>query len=93
MLQLNPLIENISAQLSAGPRPELSFLEVDVTEADNFNFVVVTNNGRTPSVGSWRRGVEIHQGNLLGFGDDLDFTYTNTDAVSKPIVNVLLTYL
>lgn len=79
LLQLNPLIENISAQLAAGPRPELSFLEVDVTEADNFNFVVVTDNGRTPSVGSWRRGVEIHHGNLLGFGDGLDLTYTNTD--------------
>lgn len=79
LLQLNPLIENISAQLSAGLHPELSFLEVDVTSADNFNFVVVTDNGRTPSVGSWRRGVEIHQGNLLGFGDGLNFTYTNTD--------------
>lgn len=79
LLQLNPLIENISAQLAAGPRPEWSFLEVDVTEADNFNLVVVTDNGRTPSVGSWRRGVEIHHRNLLGFGDGLNFTYTNTD--------------
>lgn len=79
LLQLNPLIENISAQLSAGPRPEWSFLEVDVTEADNFNSIAVTDNGRTPSVGSWRRGLEIHEGNLLGFGDGLDFSYTNTD--------------
>ncbi|MGK7900364.1 MAG: ShlB/FhaC/HecB family hemolysin secretion/activation protein [Hormoscilla sp.] len=79
LLQLNPLIENISAQLSAGPRPELSFLEVDVTEADNFNLAVVTDNGRTPSVGSWRRGLEIRESNLLGFGDSVDLSYSNTD--------------
>jgi hemolysin activation/secretion protein len=79
LLQLDPLIKTISAELSAGTRPELSVLEVRVQEADSFRAEVLTDNGRDPSVGSWRRGVRITQGNTLGFGDGLDLSYTNTD--------------
>ena len=79
LLQLDPLIQNISAELSAGSRPELSVLAVKVTEADSFNMELFTNNGRSPSVGSWRRGVRINEGNLFGFGDGLSVEYTNTD--------------
>lgn len=79
MLQLDPLIENISAELSAGSRPERSLLEVKITEADSFKTELFADNGRAPSVGSFRRGVGIREGNLLGFGDALDFKFTNTD--------------
>jgi hemolysin activation/secretion protein len=79
MLQLDPLIENISAELSAGSRPERSLLFVKVTEADSFKTEFFADNGRAPSVGSFRRGVRINQGNLFGFGDALDFKFTNTD--------------
>ncbi|MDJ0732588.1 MAG: ShlB/FhaC/HecB family hemolysin secretion/activation protein [Nostocaceae cyanobacterium] len=79
LLQLDPLIENISAELSAGSRPEKSLLEIKVKEADSFKTELFADNGRAPSVGSFRRGVRINEGNLLGFGDNLDFKYTNTD--------------
>ena len=79
LLQLDPLIENISAELSTGSRPELSLLAVEVTEADSFNTELFTDNGRSPSVGSWRRGIRLNEGNLLGFGDRLSGEYTNTD--------------
>ncbi len=79
LLQLDPLIKNISAELSAGSRPELSLLEVRVQEADSFNTEFFADNGRTPSIGSFRRGVRINEGNLLGFGDSASFSYTNTD--------------
>ncbi|WP_375501221.1 ShlB/FhaC/HecB family hemolysin secretion/activation protein [uncultured Nostoc sp.] len=79
LLQLDPLIQNISAQLSAGSRPELSILTVKVVEADSFNTEFFLDNGRAPSVGSLRRGVRINQGNLLGFGDALNLEYINTD--------------
>ena len=36
LLQLNPLIQNLSAELSAGTRPGLSLLEVKVSEAKTF---------------------------------------------------------
>ena len=79
LLQLDPLIQNISAELSAGSRPELSLLAVKVTEADSFNIELFTDNARAPSVGSWRRGIRLNEGNLLGFGDRLSGEYTNTD--------------
>jgi hemolysin activation/secretion protein len=79
LLQLDPLIENLSAELATGSRPELSLLEVKVKEADSFRTEVFADNGRNPSVGSFRRGVSIKEGNLLGFGDRFDAKYTNTD--------------
>ena len=36
ILQLDPLIKNISAELAAGTRPDQSVLEINVTEADPF---------------------------------------------------------
>lgn len=79
LLQLDPLITNISAELSAGSRPNKSTLQVDVVEADPFFVELFTDNGRAPSVGSWRRGIRINENNLLGFGDSLFFQYANTD--------------
>ncbi len=83
ILQLNPLIGNISAELQAGSRPESSRLEVRVKEADSFSGEVFTDNNRSPSVGSFRRGVRINQANLLGLGDGLEVSYANTDGSNE----------
>ncbi|NEO19686.1 MULTISPECIES: ShlB/FhaC/HecB family hemolysin secretion/activation protein [unclassified Moorena] len=79
MLRLDPLIANISAELSAGIEPGESLLEVKVTEADTFSTQITLDNGRSPSVGSFRRRPQIREGNLLGLGDALELNYTNTD--------------
>ncbi len=79
ILQLDPLIQNISAELAAGTRPEKSVLEVTVTEADPFFVELFTDNARAPSVGSWRRGLRITEGNLFGFGDRIFGEYVNTE--------------
>lgn len=79
LLQLNPLIEGISATLSTGASPEESILEVTVVEADTFNLQVFADNNRSPSVGSFRRGATLTEANLLGWGDRLDLSYANTD--------------
>lgn len=79
LLQLNPLIQNLSAELSAGSRPETSLLEVRVTEADSLRTEFFADNGRVPSVGSFRRGIDFKQGNLFGIGDGLNLKYTNTE--------------
>ncbi|MEG3970912.1 ShlB/FhaC/HecB family hemolysin secretion/activation protein [Microcoleus sp. T2B6] len=83
MLQLDPLIGNISAELQAGSRPENSRLEVRVKEADSFSAEVFVDNNRSPSVGSFRRGVRINQANLLGLGDGLEVSYANTDGSNE----------
>jgi len=79
MLQLNPIIENISAELSTGVEPELSNLTVDVEVANTFALTAFMNNGRNPSVGSFQRGARLNEGNLLGFGDNFYLSYGNTD--------------
>ena len=83
ILQLNPLIQNLSAELAAGSRLGKSILEVKVIEADSFNVELFTNNGRAPSVGTWRRGIRVNEDNLLGLGDRLFGEYTNTDGSNK----------
>ncbi len=79
LLQLNPLIKNLSAELSAGTRPGESLLEVQVKEADTFNTQIVLDNGRSPAVGSFTRKIQVNQANLLGLGDRISASYTNTD--------------
>ncbi|MBW4612896.1 MAG: ShlB/FhaC/HecB family hemolysin secretion/activation protein [Desmonostoc vinosum HA7617-LM4] len=79
LLQLNPLIKNLSAELSAGSRPGASVLQVAVNEANTFNAQVVLDNGRSPSVGSFRRRLQLNEANFLGLGDGLSLGYTNTD--------------
>ncbi|MUG92411.1 BamA/TamA family outer membrane protein [Scytonema sp. UIC 10036] len=79
LLQLNPLIERLSAEVSAGSRPEQSVVEVRVVEADSFRTELFVDNGRAPSVGSFRRGIRISEGNVFGIGDGFAATYTNTD--------------
>ncbi len=79
LLQLNPLIQNLSAELSTGSRLGTSVLQVEIKEAKTFSTQVVFDNGRSPSVGSFRRRLQVSEANLLGLGDGLSVAYTNTD--------------
>jgi hemolysin activation/secretion protein len=79
LLQLNPLIASVSAELSAGTRPGQSLLQVTVTEAKTWQTDVTLDNGRSPSVGTDRRQIQLSEANLLGLGDGLRVGYTNTN--------------
>ncbi|MEM8675552.1 MAG: ShlB/FhaC/HecB family hemolysin secretion/activation protein [Cyanobacteria bacterium P01_G01_bin.67] len=79
LLQLDPLIKNITAELSQGVNPGQSYLEVEVEEADSFFTELTLDNYRTSSVGSFSRQLAISDQNLLGFGDRFDVSYINTD--------------
>ncbi len=78
LLQLSGQIANISAQLQAGSRAGFNLLLVRVKESRTFQASIFTDNSRSPSVGSWRRGVQIREANLLGLGDSASLIYTNT---------------
>ncbi|EKQ69113.1 hemolysin activation/secretion protein [Leptolyngbyaceae cyanobacterium JSC-12] len=78
LLQLNPLIANISAELSAGSRPGTSLLEVKVTEADSASVTFTVDNQRVPSVGTVRGQVLGLEQNLLGYGDAMSLAFTKT---------------
>ncbi|BAZ22330.1 surface antigen D15 domain-containing protein [Kalymmatonema gypsitolerans NIES-4073] len=79
LLQLNPLIKNISAELGAGARPGTSILEVKVTEAQTRSVQAQLDNNRAPTIGSFQRQIRLNEANLLGLGDGLSISYANTD--------------
>ena len=80
LLQLDPLIENVSANLQAGARPGTNLLVISVTEAkDTLDLSYGFDNNRSPSVGSQRHQIQASQSNLTGGGDRLAIGYTLTE--------------
>ena len=79
LLQLDPLIENLNAELSVGTSRDRWKLEVEVNQATAFRPEIFANNSRSPSVGSFQRGIAINHNNFAGFGDRASFIYKNTD--------------
>jgi hemolysin activation/secretion protein len=83
LLQTDPLIANISADLQAGTQPGTNRLVVTAIEADSFAVTTSLNNDRSPNVGSWNRQIGITQGNMSGIGDALSLSFTNTSGVNE----------
>jgi len=83
LLQLNPLIANLDAELSTGIKPGTNSLKVSVTGADTFTLQTRLNNNRNPSIGSFERGVELTEANLLGIGDKIDLSFFNTEGSDR----------
>ncbi|NJN08150.1 MAG: ShlB/FhaC/HecB family hemolysin secretion/activation protein [Richelia sp. RM1_1_1] len=79
LLQLDPLLKNISAELATGTAPGTSILQVKVTEAKTRTAQIKLDNNRPPSIGSFQRQIQLNEANLLGLGDGLNIAYSNTD--------------
>lgn len=79
LLQQDPLIESITAELTEGTRAERPILKVTVKERDPFKLEAAVDNYRSPGVGSFQRRVQLTHTNLLGNGDRLSVGYRNTD--------------
>ena len=75
LLQLDPLIEQLNAELTAGTTPGRSVLLLALEEAPAIHSGVFVANNRPPSIGSTQGGVFIAHDNLLGFGDRLQAEY------------------
>jgi len=78
LLQINPLIENLAAELATGAEPHLSILKVEIEEAAAFSLDLGFDNQQSPSVGSNRLLFSLNHRNLLGFGDNFNLRYYNT---------------
>ncbi|MEM8505754.1 MAG: ShlB/FhaC/HecB family hemolysin secretion/activation protein, partial [Cyanobacteria bacterium P01_D01_bin.1] len=78
-LQIDPLIDTVSADLQAGVQPGTSVLRVEVNEADSFDLTATLDNSRSPNVGSIERRIDLQEGNLFGIGDRILLSYTNTN--------------
>ena len=80
LLQLDPRVDTIAAELSAGSRPGQSVLDVAATRARDTDILLQVDNGRSPSVGSFRQRIRLSRANIFdGIGDEFAFTFTNTD--------------
>lgn len=90
LLQLNPRIENLSAELAAGTRFGTNLLVVKVKEARTFHTDINLDNNRSPSIGSFQRGIQLREENLLGIGDTIGLAYANTDGSNQVNFNYTL---
>jgi hemolysin activation/secretion protein len=79
LLNSDPLIQSFAANLGQGTTPNTAVLRLDVTEAETFSADLSSNNGRSPSIGAFQRGIQFREGNLLGLGDSVSLSYNGTD--------------
>ncbi|NJM89160.1 MAG: ShlB/FhaC/HecB family hemolysin secretion/activation protein [Hydrococcus sp. RU_2_2] len=79
LLQNDPLIANISANLAVGSGNGLSILTVRVSEADTWTIGAAFNNARSPAVGSDQAIAQLSNSNLIGRGDRADLIYSHTE--------------
>ncbi|AFZ34428.1 surface antigen (D15) [Stanieria cyanosphaera PCC 7437] len=83
LLQFDPLIDRLQAQLIAGTKPGTNILSIEVTGADTFKFSPILNNNRNPSIGSFEKGIQISEANLFGWGDRVNLAYRNTEGSDR----------
>jgi hemolysin activation/secretion protein len=87
LLQLDPLIEQVNAELVAGSNPGSNILRVSLKEAPAFHAAIGVDNNQSPSIGSVQGSVEVSHDNVLGFGDRLAAQYGRTEGLDFYDIN------
>ncbi|WP_254721758.1 ShlB/FhaC/HecB family hemolysin secretion/activation protein [Kovacikia minuta] len=82
LLQIDPLIAQVNAQLTAGSTPGRNVLIVELKEAPAFHAGVEIDNSQSPSIGSIQGSVFAEHNNLLGFGDRLGASFGKTEGLN-----------
>ena len=83
ILQEDPRIRSVEAQLVPSETRGLAVLHVNVVEADPFQLRLAVNNYQSPSIGSGRGDVRWEHQNISGFGDELMLGARLTDGLIK----------
>lgn len=87
LLQLDPLIEQVNAELTAGSTPGSNILRVSLKEAPAFHAAIAVENNQSPSIGSIQGSIEVSHDNVLGFGDRLSAKYGRTEGLDLYDIN------
>lgn len=83
LMQHNPLVKRINAELSAGHQRGQGVLKVKVKEARPYRLNVKLSNHSSPSVGSYRGDIGVSHLNLTGWGDSLGLHYGRTEGLES----------
>lgn len=78
LLEQDPMIATISTELAPGTTLGKSTLNVKVRQASPLKVTLSVDNGRAPSVGTFRQQVGLSHMNFLGLGDRLQVGYNRS---------------
>jgi len=92
LLQIDPVIERVNAELTAGSVPGNNILQVKITEAPAFHAGVTFANNQSPSVGSEQASIFIAHENLLGFADEFSAEYAVTEGLDVYSLNYAIPF-
>ncbi|GFE70795.1 ShlB/FhaC/HecB family hemolysin secretion/activation protein [Chroococcus sp. FPU101] len=81
LLQLDPLLEQVNAELTVGSAPGRNILKLQLKEANAFHAGIEGNNYRPPSIGSEQGTISLEHNNLLGFGDRIYGEYSISEGL------------
>ena len=81
LLQLDPLLDQVNAELTSGSSPGLSLLILDIQEARPFDVVFTADNYRAPSIGSEEGTIAADYTNILGLGDRLSGAFSFSEGL------------
>src|SRR5262249_44212238 len=85
LLQQDPLIQQLNAELSPGVGPGDSILHVRVDESRPYSVWIGFNNYQSPTVGAERGLISLAHRNLTGYGDHLSVTYAGSEGVNPQL--------
>lgn len=92
LLQLDPNIREVNAELTAGSQPGRSLLILDLSEPSPFNVLASTDNFRSPSIGSEGLNISASYRNLLGIGDVVAASYGLTEGLNLYDVSLAIPF-
>ncbi|MDZ7968066.1 MAG: ShlB/FhaC/HecB family hemolysin secretion/activation protein [Nostoc sp. DedSLP03] len=82
LLQIDPLIAQVKAELTAGSTPGRNILRLQLKEAPAFHAGMEVANSQSSSIGSEQGSVFIEHENVLGFGDKFYAEYGITKGLN-----------
>ena len=82
LLQLDPMLEQVDAELASGTAPGLNLLILDLEEADSFDLSFTVDNYRSPSIGSEEGTIAANYSNILGIGDRLSGAFSLSEGLT-----------
>ena len=87
LLQQDPRIQRINAELGPGDKRGESILNIEITEAKPYTILLQADNHQPPSIGEAQGTLRFQHLNITGFGDKIDATINHTEGLNKGYVN------